>query len=128
MGWLDGLMNLATGGAQSPGGSLVQAALQLVQQHGGLPGLIDKLNQAGLAGHTGSWVSTGQNLPISADQLQQALGSGALTQIAQQFGINTSDIARVLPQVIDHMTPQGQIPGDHGAMLAQAISALTRGG
>jgi uncharacterized protein YidB (DUF937 family) len=131
MGLLDGLLgNLTGGNAQQAQNPLLQMGLQMIQQNGGLPGIIAKFQQAGLGQQAGSWVGTGQNLPISADQLQQVLGSGSIAQIAQQLGLSHGDagngLAQALPQLIDKLTPAGQVPADHGDLLAQAMAALTK--
>src|SRR5215831_2626940 len=133
MGLLDSLLGSAMGGmsgsaqGQSP---LVQMALQLIQQNGGLPGIISKFQNGGMAAQAGSWVSTGENMPITGNQLQEVLGTGSIGQIAQQLGLShgdaSSNLAQVLPQIIDQLTPQGQVPANHGDMLAQALSALTK--
>lgn len=126
MGMLDGLIGLMAGGTQQGQSPLLQTALQVIQQNGGLPGIISKFQQAGLGQQAGSWVGTGQNMPITADQLQQVLGSG---QIAQQLGLSHgeagSGLAQALPQLIDQLTPTGQISADHSDMLKQALAMLT---
>ena len=131
MGLLDGLLgNLTGGNAQQGQNPLLQMGLQMIQQNGGLPGIIAKFQQAGLGQQAGSWVGTGQNLPISADQLQQVLGSGSIAQIAQQLGLSHGEagngLAQALPQLIDKLTPTGQVSADHGDLLAQAMAALTK--
>jgi uncharacterized protein YidB (DUF937 family) len=135
MGVLDGLLGGLMGGgsgtaAQQGQSPLMMMALQLIQQNGGLPGIISKLQNGGLAQQVGSWVGTGQNAPISGSQLQEVLGSGAIGQIAQQLGMSHGDassgLAQVLPQLIDHLTPHGQVGDNHSDMLAQALSALTK--
>ena len=85
---------------------------------GGLGGLIGALTQGGLGNVAGSWVGTGQNLPVSAEELQNALGDsgggGLLAQIAQQAGMSHGDAAsglsQILPGLVDKLTPDGQIP------------------
>jgi uncharacterized protein YidB (DUF937 family) len=135
MGMLDGLLGSlmggmtgdGTGGKQSP---LVMMALQLLQQNGGLQGVLAKFQQAGYGAQADSWVSTGQNQPINADVLSQVLGHGQLGQIAQQLGMSHADaaggLASLLPQMIDKMTPQGQVTDDHNDMVAQALALLTK--
>jgi uncharacterized protein YidB (DUF937 family) len=129
MGILDGLIGLMSGGTQQGQSPLVQMALQVIQQNGGLPGIIDKCQQAGFGKQAGSWVGTGQNMPISAEQLQQVLGSGQIGQIAQQLGLSHgeagSGLAQALPQLIDKLTPTGQISPDHADMLKQVLATLT---
>jgi len=118
------------GSAQQGQNPMLQMCLQLIQQNGGLPGIIGKFQQAGYGQQAGSWVGTGQNLPISADQLQQVLGSGSIAQIAQQLGLSHGEtgggLAQCLPQIIDKLTPTGQISADHSDMLAQAMAALSK--
>jgi len=133
MGILDQLIGLVAGGTQSGAQTgqspMVQMALQMIQQNGGLPGIISKFQQAGFGQQAGSWVGTGQNMPITADQLKQVLGGGSIGALAQQFGLSHGDamggLAQALPQVIDKLTPTGQISADHSDLLKQALSALT---
>lgn len=82
--------------------------------HGGLGGLVGKFEQAGLGNVVSSWVGSGQNQPISADQLTKVLGSDALSGIAAKLGVDPSEaagqLAQVLPGLVDHLTPAGQAP------------------
>ena len=70
------------------------------------------------------------SMPISADALQQVLGQGQLGQIAQQLGMSQGDaaggLASMLPQMVDRMTPQGQVPADHDDIVAQALELLNK--
>lgn len=136
MGLLDGLLGSLLGGmtGNGTGGAqqnpLLQIALQVLQQNGGLQGILGKFQQAGYADEAQSWVSTGQNKPIDADALQQVLGQGQLGQIAQQLGMSRGEaaggLASVLPQIIDRMTPQGQVPDNHDDLVSQALAMLTK--
>jgi uncharacterized protein YidB (DUF937 family) len=131
---LDQLLGNALGGL--PGGGvqqqspLMQIALQMLQQNGGISGVLDKFRQAGYAEQADSWQSTGQNLPIEANSLQEVLGSGALGQIAQQLGMSRGEaaggLAQMLPQLIDKFTPDGQVPGNQNDMVEQALALLTK--
>jgi uncharacterized protein YidB (DUF937 family) len=129
MGLLDGLagqvLGQMTGGAQGQGSQLMQLALGLIQ-NGGLSQLLGKFQQAGLADQAASWVGTGQNMPISADQLRAALGSGAIADIAGKLGMSddkaAGGLANVLPQLVDQLTPQGQVT--QGAALQSGLAAL----
>ncbi len=141
MGLLDGILSAALGGshtgaAQANGAvnadSLLQIASELLQQHGGVAGLVNSFNQAGLGQVVSSWVSTGHNQSISPSQVTQVLGSGQIGQIASQLGLNAGQasgiLAQLLPQVVDHMTPDGQLPAaDHssqGDLLNAALGML----
>jgi uncharacterized protein YidB (DUF937 family) len=94
-------------------------------QVGGISGLQQMFQQRGLSGVFSSWVGSGQNLPISADQLH----SGGLEQVAAKAGIDpsqlTSMMSTLLPNMVDKMTPNGQVP-DSGA-LAQMMKGLAAG-
>jgi len=78
MGLLDSVLETLAGPNPPGGSSLLRMALQLVQENGGLEGLLAKLQQAGLADKAASWVGTGENLPVSAEELRKALGGGSL--------------------------------------------------
>ena len=115
-------------GGQS-GTSAIDVVLQIVNnpQTGGLAGLVQKLQSGGLSEIVNSWVSTGQNLPISAEQLSGVLGSEQIQNIASQLGIPREQalgqLADLLPKVIDGLTPSGALP-EGGDLLAQGVSLL----
>jgi uncharacterized protein YidB (DUF937 family) len=126
-----GLLSGVLGGAQQQGQAqspLLQAALNLIQQNGGLPGLLARFQQAGLGQQVDSWVAAGANLPISAEQLHQALGSGAIAQIASQLGLDHAQVsgglAQLLPQLVDSLTPSGQVPDNHADLLSEGLALL----
>ena len=108
MGLLDGLLGGIVGAEVN---NLVAG---VIEHHGGVQGLVSQFEQQGLGGVIQSWIGTGPNQAISAQQLQQVLGSDAITQLAQKFGINSQDllqkVAQALPQVVDKMTPNGTLP------------------
>ena len=88
-------------------------------QVGGISGLQKMFQEKGLGGIVGSWIGTGQNLPISADQLNSVLHCDALNQVASKFGIDPNTLqsmmTQVLPHVVDQMTPNGQAASAAGA-------------
>lgn len=124
MGLFDAILGSVLGGNQNSGqAALVNAVVQLIANKAGgsaasgLGGLVGALTQGGLGDVAKSWVGTGQNLPVSADQLQRALGGsggGLLAQLAQQAGLSQGDTAsslsQFLPGLVDKLTPDGQIP------------------
>jgi uncharacterized protein YidB (DUF937 family) len=132
MGLLDSLLSGMKGGTAQGPSPLLAMALQVVQQNGGLPGIISKFQSGGLADHVGSWVGTGANMPITGSQLQEVLGSGTVGQIAQQLGLSHADassgLAQVLPQIIDKLTPTGQVTTGDDDALKQALTALSKRG
>src|SRR5690242_16323535 len=139
MGLLDGLLGSVIGGMLGGGqprtqNPLLAIALQMLQQNGGLQGILAKAQQAGYGEQVQSWIGTGQNMPIDAGALSQIFGHGQLGQIAQQLGVSHEEaagqLAQTLPQVVDEMTPQGQIPADHGDLVSRTLAILQqqRGG
>ena len=105
---LGGLLgSLLGGGAQAQ----QQAGTQMA---GGLGNLTDMLSQLGLGDQVKSWVGTGENLPVTAEQIQNSLGqNGTLGQIASQAGVSETEaaggLAELLPGLINKLTPNGQI-------------------
>ena len=136
MGILDGLMGSLIGGQQQNANHpLLQMALQMLANPGdsagraGLGRLINAFQNAGLGEQLKSWIGTGANLPISADQLTAALGSDKIREIANQLGVPHGDVsgglADMLPQLIDKLSPNGQLPDNHN-LLQDALSGFLR--
>lgn len=133
MGLLDGLLGSLTGAQQQGDNPLVQIAMQMLSgqgQNGGLGGLIDAFQKAGMGQHMDSWIGTGQNLPINADQLSQVLGSEKIKDIAGQLGMSHGEVsgglADMLPQLIDKITPHGQVPADTSSLESMLGAFLKR--
>jgi uncharacterized protein YidB (DUF937 family) len=101
---------------------------------GGLAGLVQLFNQGGLGHIIQSWISTGQNLPISPAQLQQVLGQGNLQGLAAKVGVSPDvlgqQLSHVLPTVVDKLTPGGQLPSQDSLAglggLGDALGALKK--
>ncbi|MBS0393082.1 MAG: DUF937 domain-containing protein [Proteobacteria bacterium] len=108
MGLFDGVLGGIVGGA------MMSVVNHVLEQNGGIQGVVNQFEQKGLGPTVRSWVSTGPNLPITADQLHQVLGSGAVQELAQKAGLSvpelTQTLAQLLPQAIDKLTPAGTIP------------------
>lgn len=111
MGLFDALAKQALGGFFGNGQS--QMLADLLQQSGGLDGLMNRFQEAGLGEVFASWVSTGENLPVQPGQLQQALGLEGLQDLARKLGFDLPTLlpllSQFLPQVIDRLTPNGAV-------------------
>lgn len=156
MGLLDSVLGNVVGAALGGGGGaggalggaggavLMQVIGSLLGGHAGQGGggtaglgaLLQQLQQAGLGEQAQSWVSTGQNLPVSGDQLQAALGGDRIGALAEQTGLApdalAGQLAQVLPQVVDRLTPGGQLPADGatpplGDVLGGLLGSLLKG-
>lgn len=81
---------------------------------GGLGGLLEKLRSGGLADAADSWVGTGQNKPVQPGQLGSAIGQQTISELARKAGVSEQELldqlARVLPGLVDKMTPDGRVP------------------
>ncbi len=138
MGLFDQLAGQALGALGGSGGSggggqhgqLLSLITGLVTQHGGLEGLLKQFAAKGLGNQAASWVSTGQNLPISGEQITQVLGADKVQHLAQQAGLPagavSSGLADLLPKVVDQLTPQGSIGGQDG--IQAGLQKLMQGG
>lgn len=93
------------------------AISKLIEQSGGMNQLVQKFDSAGLGDVVKSWVGTGQNMPVSAEQIANVFGSQNLNQLAQGMNLSSGDLsstlAKLLPQVVDKLTPNGQISSDN---------------
>jgi len=135
MGLLDDVLGMAGMGGASAQPPQHAGALSMLldyinsPQVGGISGLQQMFQQKGLGGIVSSWIGTGQNLPISADQLQNVLHGNTLQEIAAKTGMDSSQLTSILstmlPSVVDKLTPNGQVP-DSGA-LAQMMKGLAAG-
>ncbi|AYZ65414.1 DUF937 domain-containing protein [Burkholderia multivorans] len=131
-----GLLDIVGGllGGQAGGNSqsaLLSAALEFINnQPGGLNGLIEKFKAGGAGDIIGSWVGTGENQPISADTLQNVLGSDAIGALASKFGVDPAQasglLAQVLPHVVNHATPNGEVPADGQVDTSNVLGTLTQ--
>jgi uncharacterized protein YidB (DUF937 family) len=153
MGLLDDILGqvgagAAPGGGARPGGlgaiadlvtknpQIVAAVVSMLNPRdtsvggtGGLGNVIDSLTRAGLGAAASSWVSGGPNLPVDPGALASALGPDIRSQFAQKAGIGHPDagsvLASILPHVVNHATPQGQVPD--AAALEGVLGSLLGG-
>lgn len=132
MGLLDSLTSaLGSGDSANAGahGSVLSAAIEYVnQQPGGFTGLVQSFEQNGLGGVVRSWIGSGENQPVSPDQIQNTLGSDAIGSIAQKAGVPpdqvTGILSQVLPHLVDKATPNGEAPQSGTFEPASLLGAL----
>ncbi len=138
MNLLGNLLGAVLGGGQAgqannPMAAVLGSLLSNEGGNGGIGGLVEKFNQAGMGDVVQSWIGKGENLPISADQISQVLGNDGLANIAQQLGLGQGDAAGqlsdMLPGLIDKLTPNGEAPsgglgnmGDLAGMLGGLLA------
>jgi uncharacterized protein YidB (DUF937 family) len=129
LGGAGGMGGARTGSSAALGGGAILAAVMtIVQQQGGIGALLGKLQSSGLGAHANSWVGTVANMPVSGDQLHQALGADALGGLAAKLGVNAQQaggvLSQVLPELVNQLTPAGKLPDDHGDLINQGLQAL----
>ena len=121
MGILDSVLGGLLGGQQAP--SPMQSILGSIlgggqgASGGGLGGLLQQFQGAGLGSIAQSWISNGPNQQVQPSQLQQVFGQ-QINQWSQQSGMAPDTLlghlAQFLPHAVDHMTPGGQMPQGGG--------------
>ena len=126
MGLLDSLASMAGGASGGGDGGLLPIVMkQLANYPGGVPGLIAAFQKGGLGEVVQSWIGTGPNQPVSAQQLDAVLDPGTVDAIAQESGQDRPSVlealAGLLPKLVDQATPDGTAPAgggfDAGALL-----------
>ena len=126
MGLFDTILGGLAGSSGTAQPGLFDEVTGIINQHGGIQGLVQSLQNKGLGDAVASWVGTDANLPISSEQIHQFLGSDQVQAIAQKLGISTNvaadSLAQLLPQVIDRLTPGGQIP--QGNLLNDGLNVI----
>lgn len=130
MGLMDQMGQVVGGllGGQSAQNPLLQALTSLLGNNsnlGGLTGLVQAFQKNGLGEIVNSWVSTGQNMPVSPQQIEQGLGSDVLRQLASKAGLSPQDassqLSNLLPNLIDQLTPNGKIEADPLTQLLRLV-------
>jgi uncharacterized protein YidB (DUF937 family) len=131
MGLLDSLLGAVTGQSSdqpAAGGDnpLLSALGGLLQQNGGIQGLLQQFTQNGLGEVVSSWIGMGENKAISSEQIQNVLGQDQIAGLAAKLGIDPQQasgmLSQYLPKIIDKLTPAGQV-GD-AAEAQQGLAAL----
>ena len=130
MGLFDDIAGKLAGGTTGGGGgqALVTSILEMLSsRQGGLSGLAEAFQQKGLGDIVSSWIGTGQILPVSATQVQEALGSEQIQDLAQKAGIAPeaagSHLAELLPGIVDKLTPGGEIQ-QGGDLMSMGMGLL----
>lgn len=125
----DLVSNLAGGATTGAGGQgLVASVLEMLSnRQGGIAGLAETFQQKGLGDIVSSWIGTGANLPVSAAQIQQVLGSEQVEALARKMGVSPeaagSQLAGMLPGIVDKLTPDGEA-STGGDLMAAGMGLL----
>jgi uncharacterized protein YidB (DUF937 family) len=126
-----GLFDTVLGGLEAKDtqhAALYQEVGTLVNQAGGVSGLEQQFQQKGLGGMIAGWISTGPNPPISGEQIVNVIGKDRITAIAAKAGLSEDQVAagisKLLPVMVDHLTPNGTVQNHTPDQLDNALGAL----
>ncbi len=126
MSLMDTVKQMMGAGGGGEGGGMFNAVQALIQKSGGLNGLLQKFNASGLQGAVKSWIGLGKNEDVTGDQVESAVGTDQIAEIAAKLGIDKetakAKLAEILPKVVDKLTPAGEVPQE--GVVGQALSAL----
>lgn len=128
MGLFDSVAGAMMNKVMGDKGPLAKLAMELFQQYGGLPGILQTLKNGGLTEQVDSWVGKGANLNVSAHQIGEALGSSVLTGIAGKLNMTTDEltgkIAEHLPDVVNQLTPNGVVENNPALIMSRLMGML----
>lgn len=128
MGLLDSIAGTMLGKLSGDKGGMAQIAMELLNQNGGISGVLEKFRANGLGDAVDSWVGKGANLPITSADVVNVLGSHDIAQLAAKFGFTpqmlSSKIAEYLPMLIDQLTPKGEVSGESNHLLTTMLGML----
>lgn len=128
MGIVDDVASKVRGMAGAEDSGLMKGIVEMLsdRQSGGLGGIIQSFQQKGLGNIISSWIGTGPNQPISANQVKEGLGNERIQQLSGKAGLSTEETAnkltRVLPEVVDQATPDGNVP--EGGFIDKGLDFL----
>ncbi|MGX2955523.1 YidB family protein [Ursidibacter arcticus] len=119
---------LGGGEGQTKALQLIQA---LLQSQGGIQGLIEKFQQGGLEQLVKSWISTGENQPISVSQILDVFGQNNINSAAEEVGVAQQEapnlLSEYLPKIVDSLSPNGELDLknlDTSALLQKGAKAV----
>lgn len=128
MGLFDNLANNVMSKVMGDKAPMAKLAMELFQQYGGLPGILQTLKSSGLSEQVDSWVGTGANLNVSAQQIGAALGTSVLTGIATKLNMSneelTANIAEYMPDVVNQLTPNGVVENNPALIMSRLMGML----
>jgi len=116
------------GGDPAQAAGVMGTMMELLQQKGGLGGLLDTFRSSGLGAQADSWAGAGPNQPVSGDQVEQALGSPIINVIAQKLGLSPEQakatLSQLVPQIASRMAAEERQTGEPQDELAKALGML----
>jgi uncharacterized protein YidB (DUF937 family) len=102
-------------------GLLLPLAMRWVQRNGGIREVLKRFQQKGYSRQAQSWVTTGDNLALNEQAVDEVIGHDELGAMARQLGVPEQQVAQgfaqILPEMVNQLTPEGQVPPDADDVL-----------
>lgn len=128
MGLFDSVAGAMMNKVMGDKGPLAKLAMELFQQYGGLPGILQTLKNGGLSEQVDSWVGKGANMSVNAQQIGSALGSSVLAGMAAKLNMTAEElsgkIAEYLPDVVNQLTPDGVVENNPALIMSRLMGML----
>ena len=128
MGLFDSVAGAMMNKVMGDKGPLAKLAMELFQQYGGIPGILQTLKAGGLSEQVDSWVGKDANMSVNAQQIGAALGSSVLAGIAAKLNMTTEElsgkIAEYLPDVVNQLTPNGVVENNPALIMSRLMGML----
>ncbi|PPD11927.1 YidB family protein [Methylophilus sp.] len=128
MGLFDSVAGAMMNKVMGDKGPLAKLAMELFQQYGGLPGILQTLKNGGLSEQVDSWVGKGANMSVNAQQIGSALGSSVLAGMAAKLNMTAEElsgkIAEYLPDVVNQLTPNGVVENNPALIMSRLMGML----
>ena len=109
---------------------LLPLAMRWVQKNGGVGSVLDRFKQQGFGRQAQSWVDTGDNHDLDERAVEQVVGQDELQQMAQRLGVPQDEVAKafaaIMPQMVDKLTPDGQVPREADEVLNESRETLEK--
>ena len=114
--------------AKEKGAGLMTATMSLVQDGGGLDSVLDKFRKNGMVEQVESWVGSGPNLGITAEQVQKVFDPATIKEVATRLGVSAEQagqsLAKLVPEIVNRLTPEGHVPENHRDLIAEGLAKL----
>ncbi|MBN2586364.1 MAG: DUF937 domain-containing protein [Candidatus Fermentibacteraceae bacterium] len=108
--------------------NMLASVLELVQKSGGVTSVIEMFSSNGLGQKAQSWVGGGPNEDLEPEQVQQVFGGSLIGKVASALGVNSgqasSVVAKLLPEVVNQITPKGEVSGEQDNLISKGLSLL----
>lgn len=129
MDFLKTIMNEMGGDNSSEIGNLTKVLLSAGGDKGSLlDTVVDTIKEKGMEDNVESWIGTGENKAISANQLDGVLGSDLMSTLSEKTGIPEKELggmlSTLLPVIVNQLTPEGKKEGDSGSLVSTGLGLL----